>query len=83
MTAIDDVFEALFYGSGSLLGILLILLLCIGLVMKWKETSVLVLPVIFLFGIGFVDRGMAYQSLIMFLTGIFIMLYNVKQFRGG
>lgn len=81
MSAIDSVFEALFFGSGSLLGILLILVLCIGLMMKWKETVVLVLPIIFLFGIQFVDRGLAYQSLIMFLSGVFMLLYSVKQFK--
>jgi len=34
MTAVDDAFISLFYGEGAILGLLLFMLICVGLVRK-------------------------------------------------
>lgn len=78
-----ETFETLFYGSGTWLGLLLLLAIMIGLLLKWKYTGVLILPITIFLGIEYMDRDLGWQSIIMFLTSIFVLLYLVKELKRG
>ncbi len=79
MTAIDDVFESLLFGTGSYLGLILISIMLIGLFLRWKETAVISIPVFFIFGIQYLQHDLAYQAAIAFIGGTFIILALAKE----
>ena len=83
LEAVNAAFEALFYGSGSWLGLLLFLSIMTGLLLKWKYTGVLVLPITLFLRIDYMDKNLGWQSIIMFLTSIFVLLYLVKELKRG
>ena len=78
MGVVDEAFEALFFGSGSWLGILLFLSILIGLLLKWKYTGVLILPITIFLGIEYLTYDMGWEAIIMFLTSIFTLIYMMK-----
>jgi hypothetical protein len=79
--AIDDAFNALFFGSGSWLGLLLFLSIMISLVLKWKYIGVLVVPVAVFLGLDYIGYDMSWHAVIMFFTGAFIVVYMMKKGR--
>jgi hypothetical protein len=81
LTAIDDVFTSLLYGVGSWFGLLLMLTLIIALMLKWKESLVLLLPVTMLLGLNYMTNGLGWHSLIMFLTAIFLLFYGLNELQ--
>jgi len=81
MGVVDEAFESLFFGSGSWLGLLLFLILITGLLFKWKSMGVLLLPVTVFFGIEYLNKGLKWQSMIMFLSSIFILFYLITRRR--
>jgi len=83
MGVVDEAFEALFFGSGSWLGLLLFLTIMIGLLLKWKYTGVLILPITVFLGIEYMEENLGWQSLIMFLTSTFTLLYLIKELKRG
>ena len=72
-TAMDDFFTSLFYGTGSWLGLLLILSLVVGLTFAWKYMGLVMLPVTVLFGITYFSNNLGWHGLIMVFTAIFIL----------
>ena len=84
MTAIDDAFNTLFFGSGSYLGILLLLALVIGLFLKWKYSAILTFPITLFLGMEYLDNSLNYHAGIMFFTTAFILmaLYMKRDTRG-
>lgn len=83
MTAIDDIFTALFTGSGSWLGLLLFLTLILGITFAWKYGGLLVLPVTVFLTFMYFDAGLGWQGLIMVLTGVFILTNLTVQAKKG
>jgi hypothetical protein len=79
---INEVFNALFYGSGSWFGLLLLLAICLGLLVKWKYSGALLLPITVFLGIEYLDKTLIWHTIIMWITAIFILLYMVKTVRG-
>jgi hypothetical protein len=80
-TAIDDVFNALFFGSGSWLGLLLFLMLIVGLAMTKREMGVVMFPVSLLIGIAYLENDLGWHALAMFISCAvvaFIVLENKK-----
>ena len=77
LDAVNAAFEALFYGSGAWFGILLYLSIILGLMLKWKYSGVLTLPTVLFIGIGYLthDPSMPWHALIMWFSGIFILLF--------
>lgn len=72
-TALNDLFNVLFYGSGAWLGLLLMLLLIFGLIIKYPKAGLLMLPVTVFLGINYLNNDLGWHGLIMFLTSTFIM----------
>lgn len=72
---IDDAFNALFYGAGSWLGLLLMIALIVGLVSKWKLAGGLFIPVSIFMGINYFNHDLGWHGLIMFLVAIFVLIY--------
>ncbi|MDH7607711.1 MAG: hypothetical protein QHH12_08180 [Candidatus Bathyarchaeota archaeon] len=79
--AINGAFEALFFGTGSWLGLLLLLSICVGLLTMWKWSGILLLPVTIFLGIEYLNRDMAWHAMIIFFTSIFILFFMVKQYK--
>jgi len=75
----QDFFFELLYGSGSWFGVLLLLAFIIGLLMRWKYSGVLLLPVTVFLAIDYLNNDLAWQSMIMFVTSVFIIVYMAKK----
>jgi hypothetical protein len=79
----DEVFNSLFYGAGSWLGLILMLILMIGLTLKWRNASVIMMPMSVMLGINYLNNNLGWHALIMFLTAIFILIeYSHQRGRG-
>lgn len=81
MTAIDEVFNALFFGSGSWLGLLLFLMLIVGLAITKREMGVIMFPVALLLGLEYLSHDLGWHALMMFIAAAvvaFIVLENKK-----
>jgi len=81
MSILDEAFESLFFGAGSWLGLLLFLIIITGLLLKWKYMGVLLLPITIFLGIEYLSEGLKWQSIIMFLSSIFILFYLITKRR--
>jgi hypothetical protein len=81
LEAINSAFEALFYGSGSWLGLLLFLSIMMGLLLKWKYTGTLLLPISLFLGIEYSNKNLGWHAIIMFISAIFTVLYMLKELR--
>lgn len=82
-TAVNQALEALFFGSGSWLGLLLMLGFCFGLQMGFRYLGALLIPIMILFGLEYIANGLGWHALIMFFGAIIVMLIMSKQFQGG
>jgi hypothetical protein len=78
---VDDLFTNILYGAASWFGILIFLSLIIGLLFKWKESIVLLLPVSVLIGLNYMTNGLGWHALIMFLTAIFLLFYGLNEVK--
>ena len=83
MSLVDDAFTALFYGEGSWLGLLLFIFLMLGFTLKWKYAGALFIPISILVGIEYLNRDLAYQSMIMFLLSPFMVILIAYEGRKG
>lgn len=81
MGLVDEAFESLFFGSGSWLGLLLFLSIIIALLLKWKYTGALLLPITIFLGIEYMNKDLGWHSIIMFLSSVFILLYLAKELK--
>jgi len=80
LSSIALVLDELFYGSGSWLGILLLLILIIGISLKEKYAGLLMLPVTVFIGLDYLSENMLWHMIIMFTASAFVVL-NI--FRKG
>jgi predicted membrane-bound dolichyl-phosphate-mannose-protein mannosyltransferase len=78
LSGIDDVFNALFFGAGSWLGLLLFISIIIGLLYKTKYSGALLLPIAVFLGISYLDASLPWHAVIMLFTSIFIIVYMAK-----
>ena len=82
MTSIvDQAFQSLFFGAGSWLGLILMLMLIVGLVLKWKEAAVLMFPVSIFLGLQYLDNDLGVHTSIMWLSSVFIVLWVIKEHK--
>lgn len=77
--AINGVFSSLFYGTGSWLGILLLLSIITGLLLKWKYTGALLLPITVFLALDYLSKDLGWHTMIMFLTSTFILIYMARK----
>jgi len=86
MTAVDDAFISLFYGEGAILGLLLFMLICVGLVRKWKPTGALVFPLIMLLEVEYYTRwdngNYFWHMFSLIIFGLFIAIYTIAGKEG-
>jgi len=75
----QDFFFELLYGTGSWFGILILLAFIGGMLMRWKYSGVLLFPVSIFLAIEYLNKDLGWQSLIMFVTSIFILVYMAKK----
>ena len=74
MSSIALVFGELFFGSGSWLGILLLLVIILAISLKTKYAGVLMIPVTIFLGIEYLSKGMPWHTIIMLITSVFVIL---------
>jgi len=79
MTEIEQVFEVLFFGSGSWLGLLLFLTIFLGLMLKWKYASCILIPIAIFIGLEYLTNNLGWHAIIMFMTTIFMLSYLAKE----
>ena len=79
MSEIAEAFTELFYGSGSWLGLLLLLALITALAMKTRYGGLLMIPVCVFLGISYLSYpALMWNALIMFIASIFLLYELVK-----
>lgn len=83
LSAIADVFTELFTGTGSWLGLLLLLTFIIGLSMMVKYGGLLTLPISVFLAMYYFNAALGWHGLIMMLTAIFVLGNTVIKSKGG
>ena len=83
LNAVDQAFESLFYGTGSWLGILLIIILTLGIVLKWAYAGALVLPVIIWMSYDYYQKiqeggGYHWHFIVLLVLATFIIFYMAE-----
>lgn len=78
MSAVDDAFNSLFYGAGSWFGLLLFLIISVSFLIKFKYSAALLMPIMFFFGITYLDNNLTWHAGIMFFSAIFCLIYVWK-----
>lgn len=86
MNSVDLAFESLFFGSGSYLGLLLLITIMVSLLHKWRSSGVLILPTIFLLETEYYSRittspALVWNMLTMLVMAIFTMAYMIGDMR--
>jgi len=82
LSTINEAFQALFYGDGSWLGILLMLTLIIGLLLKWKYSGILLFPVTLFLGLDYIAESLNWHAAIMFFATCFMLFVSYKKIKG-
>lgn len=87
---IDAAFESLFFGSGMILGLLLIIILILSIASKWKWGNIFVLPITILMAMEYISRlnqtgdyKHFWGAIICFLLSVFIVTYTVYSSAKG
>ena len=75
----DGLFTSVLFGTGSLIGLIVVVAIIIGLYLRWKETAIIAIPVCFLLGLEYLTNNLPYHFGIMILTASFIVLNIVKE----
>lgn len=81
LEAVNAAFEALLFGSGSWFGLMLMLSICLGLMLKWKYSGVLFFPVMIFLGIEYLGHDLPWHALIVWSSSLFLLLYMIKQLK--
>lgn len=79
MSDVQLAFEELFFGAGSWLGILLLLAIIAVLTLKNRYLGVLMIPVTLFLGIDYIDNGLMWNGIIMFLASVFVLFIIATQ----
>jgi hypothetical protein len=77
-----DTINSLFFTDGAFawLGLIIFLLLLTGLIAtKNKIVSVLTVPIAVLLGLYYLNYGLGWHSIIMFITAIGLVIYFAKE----
>ena len=81
MSVVNEALEALLYGSGSWLGILIILAFVVALILKWKYAGVLLFPVTLFLGLDYIGQSLNWHAMIMFFTTVFMLVVSYKKIK--
>ena len=80
-TIVNQALEALFFGSGSWLGILLFLTLIVALIIKWKYSGILLFPVTLFLGLEYLDQSLNWHATIMFFSTVFMLAASYQKIK--
>jgi hypothetical protein len=80
MSTIDQVFESLFFGSGSWLGLILLIMLLTALTVVRKEIGVLTIPISVFLAIEYLSYDLGWHTISMLLYTTFTIIYLVKDY---
>jgi len=74
----NDLFNALLFGQGAWLGLIIILVICIVAIGAWKYSACLFIPVAIFLGIAYLSYDLGWHALIMFFASCFFSAYLIK-----
>lgn len=75
MSAYDDAFQSLLYGDGSLIGLTLVLGVSILLVLRWKYSTVLLLPIHVLLTVEYLTNELSTHAFVLGFLVLFNLVY--------
>lgn len=78
-TAINNALNALLFGDVWLFGFILIALLLLSLVMIKKEAAIISFPIAMILSIQYLDNGIGWGAICMFILVILLMFLVVKE----
>lgn len=87
MGVVDDAFQAMFFGEyGVWFGMLIFISLCVALLIKWKYSGILILPIIMGMEMMYYDKlqaspnteRYAWPMIILLVLAVFIAFYVVE-----
>jgi len=78
MSEVQQAFRELLFGSGAWLGLLLILVITVGLLRRWRHSAVFLIPIMIFLGIDYLDEGLRWHALIMWFSSIFTVIYIAR-----
>jgi len=78
----NDLFQALLFGNGSWIALIVIEVLIIAIMAKWKYSGVLFIPICIFMGIEYLNYNLGWQALIMFFSTLFMSVYMIKEVKG-
>ena len=79
--AVDAAFTSLFFGAGSYFGLTLMIILFVGLVLKWKIAGGVTVPIMFAMVISYLDNGLGRHAVIMSFATVFILYLVFKELK--
>jgi hypothetical protein len=77
----NDLFTALFFGEGSWLGLLIFIGFFTLLMVKWKYSATLFIPISIFIGIEYLNNELGWQALIMFFDALFMLVFLIKDVK--
>jgi hypothetical protein len=81
MTAIDDVFNAIFYGSGAPLGLLIIITFLIGIMLAHKYLGIFSFALSGFMALQYITQNMPLYTVVMSFFSVFNIFYLAREFR--
>ncbi len=82
LETINSAFEALFYGSGWYIGLLIFIVFSLGIMKAWKYAGALIIPIIIAFEVTYYQRldtngEFAWPMLVLLFLVVGIAYYTV------
>jgi len=77
----EEFFTQLFFGTGHIIGILILIAISVLLVLKSKYSAVLVFPLTILMGLEYLSNELFYDAVIIWSCGLFSLLYLIGELK--
>jgi len=87
MSEITEVFNELLFGSGAWIGLIIILVLCLGASYKIKYSGILFAIILLFLGFEYlnhisVSENFMWSVVICFISVIFLVYHSIDEMRG-
>lgn len=73
----NDLFNALLFGQGAWLGLIIILVILVIAIGVWKYSACLFIPIAIFLGITYLSENLGWQAIIMFFASTFFSAYLI------
>ena len=82
LETVTSAFEALFYGSGWYLGLMIFIVFSLGIMKTWKYAGALIIPIIVAFEVTYAERldtnpEFAWNMVVLLFLAIGIAYYTI------